>query len=78
MKYILIIINNIRKNIIQIFFIFSYTLTNIFNYTNLKKLPEILSCSLRTTITLLPCKIVLAIIAAKRPSKWPRPSINIG
>ena len=32
----------------------------------------------RTTTTLWPCKMVFATVAARRPIKWPRPSMIIG
>lgn len=43
----------------------------------LKKLPEMFSCSHRTTVTLFPCSRTLAMTAAKRPRRWPRPSITM-
>ena len=40
----------------------------------LKKFPEMLICSVRTTVTLLPWRRVLATTDAKRPRRWPLPS----
>jgi hypothetical protein len=43
-----------------------------------KKLPEMLISSQRTTTIFWPLRICLEMMEARRPSKWPLPSMTMG
>lgn len=43
-----------------------------------KKLPLMLTSSHRTTTIFWPLRICLEMMEARRPSRWPLPSITIG